>query len=852
MENDILYYYPIGDIADLKIEAAVFNNNYMIHLDGGASNITFEGITFEKSLSGAIGATSGTEVSDINITNCSFINMTGSNTIYLSTGKDCTVSDNYAYGSGGRFIYFKGGARENLEPGNIVIANNRIVSAGNWNISASGVITSGENSRNQPSVKNTVRNNIIQDSNNFSGIDVPGNDNLVQYNEILNQGRVIDDGGAIYFGRSSSKYGCDVSYNYIHDLNLDNYYCALYSDDGYSGLNMHHNVIYNVGYGMVSGMGMNNLFNNNLLIKCAKGLNIGTRMSWGGIYQSKGDLYYETYDMTRNPDTDASIRDAFNEAYPTLQSSLDRTPYFAPWNSEVIGNVSFGTAKAIYSTPYHSYYDSTGTACLIEGEAAFIGDVITALADGRLYGTKPYVNELKTYGKKVTKDGTDLNGTTAGNPRVSYTDAYFENAAEQNYTLTKQVSDVSTVHEIDMTKIGIEDTTNVDIFELGTDEVYLYKAAVDRQNAVIGWENIEKASKYKVVVSKNADLSSPVAEDEFYNLMNSNYYTFNHGGTVGKYYYQVTAYGISRQDMFTLESQTGEFTVSSLYTENLSNALSILKGYIDDMTGKEDGSEKTLADMNEFYEKGTLALSDTSLTQSDIDSIENEVYDTIDEVAVQYRITRFEPDLNSTIVYVEGRGFEANSLVSALVTNPETTLEEAIQDQSISTVRYMDTVKADANGKISFSFDTSVNDIDYTGRYNLYVTDSKGVCVERTYSYGTVELSDVAVRDGDSEIEMADLVNYKGKTVTMHFDITNRRTSNLKPCVSICAYENGYLKNAALLTDKTIDANSKASGLVMDYTVPEDYSDGTEIKFFVWDEDIMMTPLTKVRIINEQ
>jgi len=851
IENGILYYYPIGNIEDLNLEAACFNESYMIILNEPTSHITFEGIMFEKSLSGAIGTASGSgQTENIKIKDCAFKYIMGRNAISLADAKDCVVSDNYAYSLGGRFIHFNGGKRDGLIPGNITVENNRIAMAGLLSAN-SGVISTGENSANEISIGNTVKNNIIQDSISFSAIEVPGNDNKAQYNEIFNQGRIIDDGGAVYVGRSSTKYGTDISNNYIHDLNKSNNYCGLYADDGYSGINIHHNVVSDAERAMISGVGMNNSFNHNLSINCLNGFQLGSRMSWGaGTYGVGGTLYQETYDRTRNPKTASAIRDAYNAAYPALQSTLDRSPYFAPWNTEVVGNVSFGKVNTITTKPLHKYYNDAGTACLVEGEEAYIGDINKALSAGKLTksGSVLYVNELKAYGKEVTKNGVDINGTAAGNPRFSYNESYFTDASQQNYTLKNSVSDVSEVHKIDMTKIGINNTSNALSFDGHTGGITLYEPAVDSNGAVIAWKDVETASEYTVTISKNADLSNPVVSDTKYKIFDGNYYTFD--CEPGKYYYNVTAHGISRQDSFNITSETGEFEVSSLYTKNLDFALSILNSYIED--AKNTGNENKLSEMSTLYERGQSAVGNASLTQNDIDSLEAEVYNMIDEVSVEYRVTRFEPDLNSTIVYVEGKGFEANSLVSAMVTNPEITFDEAINDATVNSIRYMDTVKADANGKIMFSFDTSVNDIDYTGTYKLYVTDKDGACIEKEYTYGTVELSDITFTDGENPVSVSELASYKGKTLTVDFSVVNRRKQQLNPCMSIGAYENGVLKNVTLSTDKQIPAASKAQNLTITYTVPSDYSDSTEIRFLLWDEGTTMTPLTKVRVINEK
>lgn len=771
IKDNILYYYPVSDIGSLNLEAAVFNKNSMINING-AEYIDFEGITFRNSVSSAVTASN---CRGINIRNCNFKNLICMRALNIN-GNDCMISDNYVYGLAGAFIYFSGGSRQNLTPGNVIIKNNRIASCGDWYLTVPAMIVSGENSTvSSNSIGNSVINNIIQDCNTKGAVSVPGNNNKVRYNEIFNQSTVIDDGGAIYFGKSNTKYGNDVSYNYIHDLNPDTYYSALYSDDGYGGLNMHHNVMADLSYALLCGMGMNNKFNDNMLINCNHGLAMGTRMTWGSeIYGQNGQFYQETRGIISGS-VDA-VANAYKEQYPDLEVSLSRKPFFAPWNTEITGNVSFGSAKAINSFPNHAYMTNDSYTIEYENEVEGIENALY------MNGSRQYVNEIKAYGAKIqNSDGVDLNCTEAGNPRFDYSKEYFENADTQNYTLTSKFSsDISSIDKIDMSEIGIINTTNKNIFNNLPKEVRVYASAVIDDTAVLTWKNVEKATQYKIVISENKDLSEPIITDTVKNPLKENHYEF--GIENGKtYYYMITAEGMSAQDSFSIESRITEL-------------------------GKESGIVE---------------------------------------------ITRFEPDMYSTDVYVEGSGFEADSLVSVMVVNKETMLSEAFEDKTVNTIRFTDTVTADSNGCIAFSFDTSINDIDYTGDYMIYITDSSGTRYSRAYTYGTIEVSEINISDENgNRVNKSDIYLHKGQNLNLSMTVLNRMNSAIKPSIFIGTYDSGVLKSISVTDKDDIFANSEKN-INISFTVPEAFTDKSEIKMLLWNDSILMKPLTKVRIISE-
>ncbi len=842
IKNNILYYYPSSDLDELDMEIIAFSNSTMLELKG-AEDISFEGIKFEKMNSSAI-TTGDVYTNRISITNCEF-NYIIPEALDIR-GYDHIITDNYSYGCGTRFIEIGGGAKENLVPGNILVARNRIVACGYWSPSVYGTIKGGINSpENWICIGNKIMNNIIQDCYNANAIDVTGNDNLIMYNEIFNQGRIIEDGGAIYSGKSATKYGTHVAYNYLHDFNLSNDYCALYSDDGMSGLSMHHNVIARVSKAMVSGMGANNNFSDNLLINVSSGMGAGTRMTWGDYYNEGGHFYREAYNIVYN--ANPAISEVYNAKYPEIKQAVDNYlekgyPFFAPWNSVMTGNVSIGNAKAVRSTPNHKY--------LTNAKYTIAGENKVPTLSTYLSGLTLYVDELKTYGKKVTSsNGTNLNGTDAGNPKFNYSDSLFVDAANQNYTLNSKISDVSDVHNIDMTEIGIISTTNPAIFEQKDTEVKLTDVSFDNQKAVISWETVENASEYDIIVSKNADLSSPICNEKSYNIYHTNKYDVNLSGA-GTYYYQIKAHGISREDMFTASSEIASFTVGILNKNGLENALSILKNKLD---AHENGTFilNNKDSLSAGYEENCAVLSSSS-DQTSIDLAEEAVYqllDSVDSAKVALEITKFEPVENSTMVLVQAVGLPANSLTTVMVTNPEVKLEDTTADFSMKNIRFVASVLSDADGKIEFSFDTQRDEIDYTGVYDVYVkANTEDDALNASYTYGTVELSNVKFSNAQGEISKDDLEKFKGQEITLSMSVKNRTNRVITPEAYLGIYKSDMLDSAFVEAKTPINANSDGE-LTVKVTVPQDYTSDTEFKLFMWDDAKLLRPLTKTRYV---
>ena len=865
-DENILYYYPDSEIENEKIEVISFLND-AVKLKS-STNITFDGITFDKIGGRAIQAT-GAE--NVVIKNCNFDYVQGDSVISL-TGKESCISDNSFYGCANTAVTFHGGSVRTLTNGNIAVKNNRISFCGYK--SKNAIISSGSSATSIPSdFGNSVTNNIIQDCMTFMGISINANDYEINYNEIINQGYLIGDGGAIYMGRSNVKYGTEVAYNYIHDGHKNDpayAYCGLYSDDGYSGTNFHHNVVKDMYQGVIAGIGMNCRINNNLFINNSNASAIGSRMTNyskdGGAVESgmQDTMYNELDTILKRTD----YGELFKTHYPEIAAGVSRKPYFAPWNTEVTGNVAIG-GKSIGEKPWHPYYRLDGTKTAIANEETVVSNKNYEIEYGKKYIGQNlyegyYVDEIALYGASITDaNGTDLNCTSAGNPEYEYNADLFCDPENQDYTLKSGFDcAVSDVGSIDMSKISITKSSNPKIYENVPSGITLLTPRENAANvsaaADFSWERVKNASKYRIVISKNADLSNAVADETFNDTSDAlvKQYTLENGGS---YFWQVTAYGLAKNDSFEIKSDICAFTVQNANYINKANLTKVAE-----IAGEQI----------EKYNKGLLEYSDSQMytkllqeksnaenvlnkaaSQSAIDSAEDSMISVLKEAKLcmtlkEPKISECRVDQATDNVYVTGSGFSANAYVSVVVTNPKYDINKAANGFDLTSVQYTDTLRADENGILSFVFNTRVDGEDRSGNYTVYMSDERGVVINKTYNYGIISVGALSYKNEAGE-SVENIMDMAGKKITISCNIENNTSKDIAPQIITAFYKDGKtLAGAFMNSDNVISANSE-KGAVWEINVPSDVSEMTRIGVMFIGSMQTMKPLAKFRTIYE-
>ena len=215
-------------------------------------------------------------------------------------------------GAGG--IFFTGGNRITLEPGNSFVRNcyisdyNRIEKSYRPGIWISGVGNHISNCEvcNGPAM----------------GILLHGNDHIVEYNNVHDMALVVDDMGAFYHGRDPSERGNIVRYNYFHNIGGKHKTEAVYHDDGECGTTVYGNVFYRAGTvaGFIGG-GRDNHYENNIFISTKYASHIDNRLAnWAKAMLDSNGLFRKRLNAVGYNKPPYSVR------YPRLKDYFEDEP----------------------------------------------------------------------------------------------------------------------------------------------------------------------------------------------------------------------------------------------------------------------------------------------------------------------------------------------------------------------------------------------------------------------------------------------------------------------------------------------------------------------------------------------
>lgn len=858
-ENNVLYYYPDSDMQNAEIEiTSMMSAAVKIK---GASNITFDGLEFDK-----FGAEvfTVTNAENVNIKNCVIKYSQGGNAIYFS-GNDSKICDNYFYGCANTVITFHGGDLKTLKRGNVEVSNNRISMCGFYG--RNSIISSGSSATDIPSdFGNKIENNIIQDCMTFMGISCGANDYTINGNEIINQGYYIGDGGAIYMGRSNTKYGTEAAYNYIHDGHKGDsnyFYCGLYSDDGYGNSYFHHNVISDMYMGMILNSGMNCRFNNNLMINnTASPSGISRMASWspdtGSYNAGVSSTYFNEVETLLKRTSYGSV---VAEHYPYLKDTLSRKPYFAPWDTEITGNVSINCGGQL-GRIWHPYYKKDGKTPVIEGEKELIEKNPDALFYAERYvGSNLFkgyvVDEYKLYAKKITNEnGEDLNATAAGNPKLDYDESLFRDAKNGDYTLTdKFSSDVSTVNEIDMSKMSIVSTTNPNIYKTPADKVRLINVQNAGTDTNFIWERTENASKYRLVIAKDSEFNNVVYDETMHDTGEALVKKVSLDAST-EYFWRVEAYGIAKNDRFTAVSDVAAFTTdadNALYKESLNYAVSLADSMIEKYNGGLiEFSDSAISDELKIKSAEMKEILKNAESQQAVDNGEQALLNLLVRArecmtAFDIVIKEVKAEESSDDVSVVCAGAKPNTLVSVLVTNPEYDINSVPEELNLKAVQYSDTVMADNDGVVKFTFNTRVDGEDRSGLYTLYIKGITGETVSKTYSYGTFYAGAITYKNAEGQT-FETLKECGSGEVTMSCLIQNNTSDPIAPSIVTSFYNNDVLTGVKTSVSDEIAAFSSKT---VEWKADVNIDTATSAKVMFWDSLMSMKPLTRCRIIYE-
>ncbi|MCK4999258.1 MAG: right-handed parallel beta-helix repeat-containing protein [Anaerohalosphaera sp.] len=319
----IYFWPPEGDAAS---KTYVSMTDTIISMDD-VSYVTIAGMTLKNCRANAIDIRSGQH--DL-IAGC-HLQSIGNRAVTISggSGNGVVSCDIHHTGDGG--ITINGGDRQTLTPANHYVDNNHIYAYDRWcRTYRPAVMVAG--------VGNKVSHNRIHDAPH-NGIQLGGNDHIIEFNEIYDICKETGDVGAFYMGRDWTQRGTVIRHNYFHDIHgpYTHGAMAVYLDDAASGITIFGNVFYKASRAAFIGGGHDNIVDNNIFIDCYPSVHIDARaLGWAKKYAVKSGSWnmYEKLEKVNYK------KPPYSDRYPALAKILDNDPAI-PAGNIVRNNVSF-------------------------------------------------------------------------------------------------------------------------------------------------------------------------------------------------------------------------------------------------------------------------------------------------------------------------------------------------------------------------------------------------------------------------------------------------------------------------------------------------------------------------------
>ncbi|MCB1211017.1 MAG: right-handed parallel beta-helix repeat-containing protein [Verrucomicrobiales bacterium] len=246
--DGMLYFWPPAAIQDGDVRLPVAEAFFKIKQ--GAKNIAIRGLT----LTGCHGSAITFERAEDCVVDHCTITQVGAfhgSGIGVSDGKNVRLTHNEISFTGSNGISLSGGDRKTLTGPGHVASDNHIHHMGVFNKNACGISIYG--------VANTAAHNHIHDGPRM-GVQMSGNNLIVEYNHLHHLCLETQDGGAIYTGGRDwiSSRGSVWRYNLIHDvigcgqeadgLKHPWFTFGLYPDDNTGGVDIIGNIVYRVAH----------------------------------------------------------------------------------------------------------------------------------------------------------------------------------------------------------------------------------------------------------------------------------------------------------------------------------------------------------------------------------------------------------------------------------------------------------------------------------------------------------------------------------------------------------------------------------------------------------------------------
>ena len=534
VDGKTMYYYPPHTLTEADtLEIATLQSDMVSVL--GASNFAIEGITFEKnSNSNGFRINNGDNVT---IKDCAMkdlgawgINHSGTTNLTI----DGCVMNNLGLGG----ITTSSGNNTELTSGNAVIKNCHIsdIARDYQANSVAAVTVSG--------CGTTVKNNTFHNMKN-SAIRYSGTKHLFKENEIFNAVNDTTDAGAIYSGRSYINYGTKIQNNYLYhiggrsELQSGNPVAGIYWDDNQSGETAIGNIIVTNStasgtMGIHIGGGADVVVTDNILV------NVSEAEPEDNNDEAKR---VGPYAVHANRDSKTAIEDGTylsSEVFASYMGATNLT--FNSNEKDENGNLKYDTNGdgILTSTEINAargalLVANSGTenwksAYLTEFDGK-VRSMFELLIGKKFQKRNTYkdnfsyraIDNIKGYMNPYHKTdgilGTGIGATVDGDTSITYAESVevaksgFAQTNDYDFRLKDAQGTAAITSATPLSTFGAK----ANGYEIAAEEKEFdlvfpaKKASVLGTSTYIKWEKVNVADEYNYVVSKNADLSSPIA-----------------------------------------------------------------------------------------------------------------------------------------------------------------------------------------------------------------------------------------------------------------------------------------------------------------------------------------------------
>lgn len=391
-----------------------------------------------------------------------------------------------------------------------------------------------------------VSHNLLQ-GYDAHAIGAGGAECVVEYNEIVNSVKKVDDMGSIYWSGYGT-LGNHIRYNYLHaPYSLDRKETAMgnafFADELGSNSFVYGNVTENYAGAMKSNGGQNLTFYNNVVMNSRYKGDSTIYPNWfsesTNFYRQDNpvwetNVWSEKYKTTSTTSGYGEYFSGYMDAkseiwqnrHPEVKEYTDMLDKYvsetksagkSSWNGKWSSNKSGGFGK--YDIIGKGTYQWEGTGSQIYNEAKLRAPSGHVIANNVVLnsGTKLAVPGLNQTNNKNYYKERLLDCKNSPN-LVTTEDPGFADYNGGDYSLKNEAvaSTVSDFEDIPFAKMGIE-TTPLPLADLSNDISIvspMNNSVLDGSNeALFQWKKPLLVSYYRIIISENSDLSNPVVDE---------------------------------------------------------------------------------------------------------------------------------------------------------------------------------------------------------------------------------------------------------------------------------------------------------------------------------------------------